>query len=94
MNRTRIALVLAGVAVISGGVIARNAVRKPRVRVEIQAPHGPVARSTSSSATGGPLAAAASHEARWSDPAAPGTAEPEPIRCHRQSSTATRSSAS
>ena len=79
MNRTRIALVLAGVAVIFGGVIARSALRKPRVRVDVQAPHGPVARSTSSSATGGTLAAAASHEARWSDPAAPGNAEPDPV---------------
>ena len=79
MTRSRIVLVLVGMAVISGGVIARNALRKPRVRVEIpRARRGPVARSESSNATGRPLATVASHESRSNDPAAAVNAEPEP----------------
>ena len=78
MNRRQIALLLVVAAVVTGGGIAWNALRKPRVHVEVRANHSPVARTGPGSSTSVPLATAASPGSRSRDPASPATADPAP----------------
>jgi len=75
MNRRNIAPVLALAAAVVVGGIAWNALRKPRVHVEVRANHSPVARAT---AGGTPFATAAAPRSRLGNPESPPQADPTP----------------